>query len=57
MFSLTSTASQHCSQAVQAGSKFVNGEELLNLAPAHVIPDPLLMPFSNELDIFMNQNI
>jgi hypothetical protein len=41
---------------VQTGSKFVNGEELLNLAPSHVNPDPLLMPFSNELDIFVSQN-
>ena len=47
---------QQCSQAVQTGSKFVNGEELLNLAPSHVNPDPLLMPFSNELDIFVSQN-
>jgi hypothetical protein len=47
---------QQCSQAVQTGSKFVNGEELLNLAPSRVNPDPLLMPFSNELDIFVSQN-
>ena len=31
---------QQCSQAVQTGSNFVNGEELLNLAPSHVNPDP-----------------
>jgi hypothetical protein len=34
----------------------VNGEELLNLAPSHVNPDPLLMPLSNELDNFVSQN-
>jgi hypothetical protein len=43
-------------QAVQTGLNFVNGEERLNLAPSHVNPDPLLMPFSNELDIFASQN-
>jgi hypothetical protein len=43
-------------QAVQTGSNIVNGEELLNLAPSHVNLDPLLMPFSNELDIFVSQN-
>jgi hypothetical protein len=49
MFSLTSTASW--------GFLFLkNGEELLNLAPSHVNLDPLLMPFSNELDIFVSQN-
>ena len=43
-------------QAVQTGSNIVNGEEPLNLAPSHVNLDPLLMPFSNELDIFVSQN-
>ena len=43
-------------RAVQTGSNIVNGEELLNLAPSHVNLDPLLMPFSNELDIFVSQN-
>jgi hypothetical protein len=42
-------------QAVQTGSNIVNGEELLNLAPFHVNPDPLLMPLSNELDIFVKK--
>ena len=47
---------QQCSHPVQTGSNFVNGEELLNLATPHVNPDPLSMPFSNELDIFVSQN-
>ena len=40
------------SRAVQTGSNIVNGEELLNLAPSHVNPDPLLMPFSSEFRNF-----
>ena len=49
---------QQSSQGVQTTQSLVNGEQLLNLVPsASVNQEPLLLPYSNELDIFVSQNI
>ena len=49
---------QQASQGVQTAPNLVNGEELLNLVPpSSVNTEPLLLPYSYELDIFVAQNI